>query len=354
MAESEFARKTLPQQISQIRNDVNARMGSEDALRRLDAEVYGRVLAAAVHSVYGYIEYLARNLLPDQADEDWLPRHASLRQCPRKVAVAASGYARFDGVSNGLTVGIDSRFQGPDGQEYRVTTAVVSAGGLLLVPVECLVAGVSGNLDDGVDLQLISPIVGLSSIAQADTISGGADVETLEAWRVRVVATYALPPQGGSVADYKRWALEVSGVDRAWVFRALAGTGVVTVAVATSGQIDPTPAPALLSDVFDYIDLRRPAGSAGLLVVGPVLVPFSPSIRLVPDSPELRAAVTDGLREFLYREAELGGMTLQLSRISEAISLVAGERSHDLIAPVASVTYAALELPVLGTITWVT
>ncbi|MEK6788515.1 MAG: baseplate J/gp47 family protein [Pseudomonadota bacterium] len=352
MADSAFARKTLPQLIAQVKSDINARFQADDVLRRSDAEVYGRALAASVHSLYGFIDYLARNLLPDLADEEWLTRHASIRQCPRKAAQAASGYARFDGAADGISISAGALFQGPDGQEYLATADAVAGAGLLRVPVVCQEAGTVGNLDDGVELQLVNPVSGLSSLAVADTLGAGADLESLEDWRARVLATYAEPPQGGTDADYKRWALEVPGVDRAWVLPALAGAGTVTVAIATSDLVDPTPSTPLLSAVFTAIDAARPVAGKGLFVVSPSLVPFSPSIRLSPDSADLRTAVAVSLREFFYREGELGGMTLSLSRVSEAISLTPGEFSHQLVAPTTDPIYAALELPVLGIITW--
>ena len=73
MADSGFTRPTLPQLITAVRSDILTRLAADTtlaALRRTDAEVYGRVQAAAVHTVYGYIDYLARNLLPDLADEE--------------------------------------------------------------------------------------------------------------------------------------------------------------------------------------------------------------------------------------------------------------------------------------------
>lgn len=82
MADSGFSRPPLPQLIATIRSDLLTRFNEDVVLRRLDAEVYARVQAAAVHTLYGYIDYLARNMLPDQADPDWLVRHGAMKRCP--------------------------------------------------------------------------------------------------------------------------------------------------------------------------------------------------------------------------------------------------------------------------------
>lgn len=354
MAESGFARKTLQQLIARTRSDMLSRLAADEVLRRLDAEVYARVVAAAEHGLYGFIEYLARNILPDTCDADWLLRHANMKGVPRKGAAAASGFARFDGVAPDVSVDVDVLFQGPDGQEYLTTAVAVAAAGVLLAPVTCQLQGEAGNLDDGTDLQLVSPITGLSSLAKADTIVGGVDVEDLEDWRARLLAKWRAEPQGGNLDDYESWALDVPGVARAKAFRALAGTGIVTVAIMTDDLVDPTPSAGLLSAAFAHIDALRPAGAAGLVVTGPVVVPLNPTIMLAPDTPGLRELVAQGLREFLFREGRLGGMALELSRVSEAISLVDGEFSHVLMAPTVAPTYAVLELPVLGSPTWAT
>lgn len=84
MADSEFQRPTLAENISMLRNDLFARLDVSDTLRRMDEDVRAKVYAAALHTVYGYIDYLAMNMLPDLCDESWLARHAAMKRCPRK------------------------------------------------------------------------------------------------------------------------------------------------------------------------------------------------------------------------------------------------------------------------------
>ncbi|STG49256.1 putative phage baseplate protein [Escherichia coli] len=78
MADSEFQRPTLAENISMLRNDLFARLDVSDTLRRMDEDVRAKVYAAALHTVYGYIDYLAMNMLPDLCDESWLARHAAM------------------------------------------------------------------------------------------------------------------------------------------------------------------------------------------------------------------------------------------------------------------------------------
>ncbi len=159
MADSEFQRPTLAENISMIRTDLFARLDINDELRRMDEDVRAKVYAGALHTVYGYIDYLAMNMLPDLCDESWLYRHAAMKRCPRKDAVAASGFMRWDGVTNGLKVSAGSVIQRDDLVQYIVQADVTSAGGVLRVPVACSVTGalfgrqepevIAGGLDIG-------------------------------------------------------------------------------------------------------------------------------------------------------------------------------------------------------------
>lgn len=114
MADSEFQRPTLAENISMLRNDLFAGLDVSDTLRRMDEDVRAKVYAAALHTVYGYIDYLAMNMLPDLCDESRLARHAAMKRCPRKGATAASGYMRWEGVSDGLKVTAGSVIQRDD------------------------------------------------------------------------------------------------------------------------------------------------------------------------------------------------------------------------------------------------
>ncbi|EAA8781391.1 phage baseplate protein, partial [Salmonella enterica subsp. enterica serovar Litchfield] len=251
MADSQFARPELPQLIATIRSDLLTRFQEDVLLRRMDAEVYARVQAAAVHTLYGYIDYLARNMLPDMCDEDWLYRHARIKRCPRKDAVAAAGYVRWDGISGTPTLPAGTQIQRDDQVTFTTLQTVKASGGLLRVPVIADVAGTAGNTDDGTALRLGTPITGIPSTGYADTLTGGDDTEELETWRARVMERYYWIPQGGADPDYVIWAKEIVGITRAWTFRHYKGTGTVGVMVATSNPVNPAPGDDLVKAVRD-------------------------------------------------------------------------------------------------------
>lgn len=351
MADSEFQRPTLAENISMIRTDLFARLDINDELRRMDEDVRAKVYAGALHTVYGYIDYLAMNMLPDLCDESWLVRHAAMKRCPRKDATTATGYMRWDGVTNDITVSAGAVIQRDDLVQYVAAADATSAGGVLRLPVSCSTPGVIGNADDGTALALVTPLNGLPSGGKADTVTGGFDVEELETWRARVLERYYWTPLGGADGDYIVWAKEVSGVTRAWTYRHWMGTGTVGVMVASSDLIDPILDDVTIAAVKSHIEPLSPVAGSNLYVftATPKFVDFT--IDLTPDNDAVRAAVTAELRSFLLRDGAPEGV-LELSRIHEAISIATGEHSHKLIAPAADIPIARNELAVPGVITW--
>jgi uncharacterized phage protein gp47/JayE len=94
----------------------------------------------------------------------------------------------------------------------------------------------------------------------------------------------------------------------------------------------------------------------GVEVFAPTPVPVDLEIRLEPDTVQIRELAQRALEDLLFRE---GGPSpgqsetiLPLSRISEAISSAAGERSHEVITPTSAPRVTPRELLTLGVITW--
>lgn len=351
MADSQFSRPELPQLIATIRSDLLTRFEQDVVLRRMDAEVYARVQAAAVHTLYGYLDYLARNMLPDLCDEDWLTRHARIKRCPRKSAVAATGFVRWDGLDGTPVLAAGTQIQRDDQVLYTTTQTVRAAAGTLRVPVTADAAGRSGNADDGTALRLGTPVSGIPSTGYADSLSGGDDAEAVETWRARVMERYYWIPQGGADPDYVIWAKEIAGIGRAWTFRHYKGTGTVGVMVATGDAQKPVPDARIIQSVRSHILPLAPVAGGGLFIFAATPREIPVTIALAKDTTEIRTAITAELHSLMLRDGKPSGK-IYLSRISEAVSLSTGEVAHQLRSPATDVALGQYELPVLGNITW--
>lgn len=348
-----FNRPALPELIQRVRNDVLSRLSTDDVLRRTDAEVYARVMGGVAHGLYGFIEWLSKQVIYDTAEAEYLERWCSIWGINRKVAAPATGTVTFT-VQAGSLIPFGTLLQALDGVQYQTSTDATLSASTATASVTALVPAAAGNRATGQNLTLVSPVVGVQSTATAGELSGGADVETDNALRARLLARIQQPPHGGASYDYTAWALEVPGVTRAWVYPAELGLGTVTVRFVRDNDGTGT---AIIPDVGEvaavqaYIDARRPV-TAQLTVVAPAAVQLNFTIQgLVPATFTVQAAVQAELADLLLREAVPGGIIL-LSHIRAAISAAAGETDYVLIAPLANVTNSIGNMSTMGLITW--
>ena len=344
-----FETPSLPVLIKRTQSDL-----ASDALRQSDAHVLARTLSGAAFGLYGYLDWIAEQILPDKADASTLERIAALRlNQPRKAAQAASGSVSFSAVA-GAVLDIDTLLQSSDGRSYKVTAARTTASGINSTTLQAVDPGTLGNAEAGMSLVPVQPIqgVGNSFTVLAPGISGGVAQESIESLRARVISSYRLIPHGGSADDYQTWALECPGITRAWCRRNYLGPGTVGLFVMRDDDPQPIPNAEQLAQVLAYIEPLRPV-TAEVYVLAPVMQPVTYRLRLTPDTSAVRAAVEAELRDLHSREAGLGE-SLLLTHIAEAISSATGEHDHKLMAPVADVPAADNQLLVFGGCQWLT
>jgi len=347
-----FNRPSLLDLINRTRNDIVSRLPGSDILRRHNAEVYARALSGTAHGLYGFIDWLSRQLIYDTAEGAWLERWASIWGITRKAAASASGSVTFTG-SNGAPIPSGTVLSAYDNVLYATSADGTIASGSAVVAVSASSAGVSGNRATGQTFTLQAPISGITASAVAGAMTGGADIENDDSLRSRLLARIKQPPQGGCKADYSAWALAVAGVTRAWVYPLELGAGTVTVRFMMDGTYaGGIPLAGDVAAVAAHIDPLRPV-TAAVTVVAPVAVPLNFTISgLSPSTVAVKAAITQALTDLIAREATPGG-TIYLSHINEAISGAAGEFDHVLTVPSANVTNTTGNISTMGTITWV-
>jgi uncharacterized phage protein gp47/JayE len=289
--------------------------------------------------------------MPDTAEAEHLARWASIWGVFRKAAVAATGTASATG-ANGAVIPADTLAQRVDGAAYRVIANATIAAGTASVALEAVVAGAGGDLNIGDELTLSSAIGGVTAVLTV-TAAGVAGVaeEDDPSLLARLLARIRKPPQGGAAHDYVAWTLAQPGVTRAWAWPGWMGAGTIGVSFVMDGREDILPLEADLAAVKAAVDLLRPV-TAELVVFAPVAQPIDVTLRIVPDTPEIRAAITGELADFFARDAEPGG-TIYLSRLAEAISLSEGEFAHSIDLPERDFEAAPGEMPMLGEVSFI-
>lgn len=352
-----FIRPTLPELIDRVFTDLASRLPGVNTtlLRRSLAGALARADAGAVHSLYGYLDFIARQAIPDTAEDEFLLRWAAIwLPDGRKPATFATG-AQAVQVSGtaGSTMPAGTQFQRSDGVVFATTQSLQLGGAPAPVSVRAIAAGAASNTAPGIELRLVQPVTGFSSTALvvAPGIAGGVDQESQQALQARLIRRIQQPPQGGSAADYETWALETPGITRAKVYPMQLGLGTVTVLVWND---DPAtgfiPDPVVVAAARANIEAKRPV-TAEVAVVAPTSYLITPVIAIAPDTAATRSAATAELSDLFLRDAEPGG-TIPISKFRAAVSIASGVTDSRVDSPAGDIVAPTGALPRLGPITW--
>ncbi|WP_075353275.1 baseplate J/gp47 family protein, partial [Desulfovibrio sp. DV] len=251
-----------------------------DAATDADSDHYIRATAeaAAVEGLYQHQLWIARQVLPDTADPEYLERHAALRGISRKPAIPASGDLLVQGTPGTVVPLGESVRHVATGLIFLTTDqAIIGTDGWTVAPVAAAKAGVM-PVFSGEPVLFVQAPEGVLSQAGL-TLSGGVAAETDAALLARLLDYMQHPPGGGNAYDFKHWALTVAGVSRAWTFPHRRGLGSVDVAVL--GADGPCP-PSVLAAAQAVVDEKRPAAckDAWVLSPTPVNVTVKVAVRL--------------------------------------------------------------------------
>jgi uncharacterized phage protein gp47/JayE len=180
-----------------------------------------RVLAAMealmIRPLYNYaIERIKQNLALTATGSD-LDLLGSEYDVNRTLAEAAQLTATIPG-TNGTNIPAGTDFIGDaNGVRYLTDALVVVAGGVGTIALTALETGVVGNLQVSDTLKIGTQIAGLESTATVTVIDNvGAEEETDDDYRIRVLDEIRGDGGGGNAFDYRQWAQEVAGVRRAY------------------------------------------------------------------------------------------------------------------------------------------
>lgn len=342
-----FSRPSLSDLIERGRQDVETRLpGADSRLRQSVLDVFARMHGGAAAGLYGYLDFIARQIMPDTAEGEFLARWAAIWGIARKAATPAQITTLAAGV-NGSPIAVGAELQRADGALYRVMAATVIVGGSAALAIEAVDSGTAGNVDAGTALTFTSPVPGVNADTAVVSLDvAGTDDELDESLLARLLDRIQQPPMGGAANDYVQWALAQPGVTRAWAYAQWMGLGTVGLTFVMDARDNVIPLEADIASVQAALDILRPV-TAELVVFAPSTRAVDFGIRVSPDTPAIRAAISAELADFFAREAEPGG-TLYASRMDEAISLAEGEFRHDRITPAGDETGDAGELLVLG------
>ena len=380
-----YSRPTLTELRTRNQTVIKTGLDKIGALLRFaNMRVLGDVSAGMSYLHYGYLDWIAKQSNPYTGTDEYLAAWAALVSVYRKPASAAQGATiTFTGTA-GSTIPAATVLNRSDGYQYTLDAEVtIGTGGTGTGAVTAVLpdtstdstgGGEDGNADAGTELTLDVAISGVdTTVTATSAITGGADIEDEEIFRSRMLSAYQETPQGGSDADYKKWALAVPGVTRAWVARRLLGAGSVGIYIMLDGDSETndsgfpvgtdgvasseTPYSGAVATgdqlaVADALYSQQPA-TAVVYVCSPVktAVPFTISGLSSADS-DTKSSIETAIDTVFFNNGEPGG-PIDLSDIQAAIAGISGTAGFLIVSPTTNITMDTGGMPVRGTVTYI-
>lgn len=318
--------------------------------------IIAKVAAMAVYEALLRARWLYRQIFVSTATGDHLDVHGAEIGVLRANASAAGGRATF-AATGSVDIAIGTPFVSDAGIFYVALNAVsASASATFSVDLQAQDAGAAGNAPTGMIVRPVAAIPGLDTPGVlAGGAARGADIETDEPYRARILARLRSRPRGGNADDYLFWVRETGVFDTAFVRGWHPAAGRVTIYPLKPGSgAARIPTEDELEALAGHIEARRPL-CAEIVLAQASLQTINISIAgLANDSEIVRREIAAELDDMFDERARvaLPGENVAFSRswISEAISRATGEDRHTLISPAADVVLATGALPVRGTI----
>lgn len=379
-----YKRPTLTELRARTQSAITTGLEKIGALLRFsNMRVLGDVCAGMSHLHFGFLDWIARQTNPSTATGEFLAMWGALVRVYRKPATAATGQSVPITGTAGAVAKAGAVLNRGDGYQYTLdadvtigSTGTGSGNVTAVLPdasADSTGGGASGNAVAGTSLKFDVAVEGIDSgVTLTTAITGGADIEGEEAFRSRVLGAFQNTPQGGSDADYKKWALAVPGITRVWVVRRLMGAGTVGVYIMLDGNTGSNDSgfPVGKDGVSSY-ETQYPGGTATgnqltvadalysqqpatavVYVCSPVKtsVPFTIS-GLSGASATLKASINTAIDTVFFNSGAPGG-TIVLSDIQSAIAGISGTSGFIVVSPATNIVMATGCMPVRGVMTY--
>lgn len=330
-----FIVPTLEEIRASILRDYQTYYPNADTSEDSDAYARASSLAACAEGIYAHQKWLIKQFFPDTADTEFLEKHAGLRGLRRRNATYAAGKgATISGNPDAvITVGLQIKTE--DGRFYETTeSAVISASGSAVVAVRSLATGAVQNIKTATKGSFMAAPVGVSTDVVLNDVVGATNAESDSSLLERLLNKIRRPAAGGNKYDYKDWALEVDGVEQAYVYPLRRGLGTVDIAITADNGV---PSDDTVSRAQEYIDQERPVTAKESKVVKPDVTKVNFNIQVKISGValnDIKTAINNALRD--YFNGLIPGDDLIVSQCEAVINNLIGVVDRRFIAPTAN------------------
>lgn len=294
-----------------------------------------RVLAGEIYRLKADAAFIERQLFAASATGEYLDLHAGERGLSRKSALTATGRVTFypeEQIHTDILIPAGTQVcTYTDMKRFTTDSDVLLAANAesAEADVSAVEPGADYNAREGAVGIIVTPVAGVGRVENASAFTNGADRESDDALRKRVIDSYVNIVNGANAAYYKSLALSVPGVYSASVVGRARGNGTVNVYVSGVGA--PVSA-AVKAQVQQLMDEGRELNT-DVLVCDPAAVPVQLYIRIAVEAgyafDSVAAQVQSAVTAYVNR---LGiGTDLRLSNVGEVVYHIKGVASYRFV-----------------------
>ena len=302
-----------------------------------DSDAYARAssLAACAEGIYAHQKWLIKQFFPDTADTEFLEKHAGLRGLRRRNATYAAGKGATVSGNPDAVIAVGLQIKTEDGRFYDTTeSAVIPASGSVIVAVRSLATGAAQNIKTATKGSFMAAPVGVSTDVVLNDVVGATNAESDSSLLERLLNKIRRPAAGGNKYDYKDWALEVDGVEQAYVYPLRRGLGTVDIAITADNGV---PSDDTVRRAQEYIDQERPVTAKESKVVKPDVTKVNFNIQVKISGValnDIKTAINNALRD--YFNGLIPGDDLIVSQCEAVINNLISVVDRRFIAPTAN------------------
>ena len=327
-----FIVPTLEEIRASILRDYQTYYPNADTSEDSDAYARASSLAACAEGIYAHQKWLIKQFFPDTADTEFLEKHAGLRGLRRRNATYAAGKGATISGNPDAVIAVGLQIKTEDGRFYETTeSAVISASGSAVVAVRSLATGAVQNIKTATKGSFMAAPVGVSTDVVLNDVVGATNAESDSSLLERLLNKIRRPAAGGNKYDYKDWALEVDGVEQAYVYPLRRGLGTVDIAITADNGV---PSDDTVRRAQEYIDQERPVTAKESKVVKPDVTKVNFNIQVKISGValnDIKTAINNALRD--YFNGLIPGDDLIVSQCEAVINNLIGVVDRRFIAP---------------------
>ena len=327
-----FIVPTLEEIRASILRDYQTYYPNADTSEDSDAYARASSLAACAEGIYAHQKWLVKQFFPDTADTAFLEKHAGLRGLRRRNATYAAGKGATISGNPDAVIAVGLQIKTEDGRFYETTErAVISAAGSVVVAVRSITTGAAQNIKTATKGSFMAAPVGVSTDVVLNDVVGATNAESDSSLLERLLNKIRRPAAGGNRYDYKDWALDVDGVEQAYVYPLRRGLGTVDIAITADNYV---PNDETVRRAQAYIDDERPVTAKESKVVKPDVtkVNFNIQVKISGVSfNDIKTAIRNALTD--YFNGLIPGDDLIVSQCEAVVSDLIGVVDRRFVAP---------------------